>query len=150
MSGIGGLLLRAIILGLVVALAASSGRAANSPDATAREAWQYTTKGGTLTFRKMKPKEWVVEQPDGRELVYDELDRTDQYIELRNRSTKLHFRLHADRGYWRRETDAEWNRWVIGAWVSRPRPPGAGKTSSPVNRRNWRSTSGTRGDCMKP
>jgi hypothetical protein len=127
MPGIVRLRLRAMILGLIGFLAASSLGAGDRPDADGRNAWKYTAGGATLTFRNVRDKEWVIDRPDGRTLVYDELDRTDGYIELRDRRTQRLVRLHDDRADRRREGAMDWSRWVRGAWVSLPMPPEAGK-----------------------
>jgi hypothetical protein len=135
MADVGGLLLGAALLGFVALPTASDAGAGNRADPADRKAWRYeAAKGGTLTFLKAKDKEWVVDQPDGRALVYDELGRTDQYIELRNRATKRLFRLHGDWGYWRQEDDADWKRWVKGAWVDSPTAPDAGEAAPGVRR----------------
>src|SRR4051812_17018482 len=97
MPGIARLWPRAMILGLVGFLAAPSLGAGDRPEAAGRNAWTYTARGATLTFRNVRDKEWVIDRPDGRTSSYDELDRTDRYIELRDRRTHRLVRLHDDR-----------------------------------------------------
>lgn len=103
---------------------------ASASDAASRKGWHYVESGEPVTIYHVKDKQWQADRRDGRRIVYDELERTPEYVELRNRSSGLHLRLHADRGYWRRETDEKWTRWVSGAWVdgaemkpSASRPP---------------------------
>jgi len=121
-SDITRLLPRALILSLVGLLATSRADAGARPDSADRKAWRYTAGGDTLTFLNVRDKQWVIDRPDGRTSVYDELDRTDQYLELRDRRTGQRFRLHDDRGERRREGDPGWSHWVRRAWVSVPMP----------------------------
>ena len=118
---------RILLAGITAALAGGPqllvGGAAAEEDE--RRAWQYAEKDETVTLVQTKPDEWLAERADGRRIVYDELDRTDEYLELQNRGSKLMLRLHAGRGYWRRPTDSDWTRWVSGRWVPPPDAPPA-------------------------
>jgi len=91
-----------------------------------RKVWQYTQGEETVRIVNTQAKEWAADRADGRKVVYEELARTEDFVELRNVATKLRVRLHADHGEWRRESDADWKRWMNGAWVSGPpKPPAA-------------------------
>jgi hypothetical protein len=117
----------ALILGLVSVVAASRAGATIHPSATERRAWQSTARDPTLTFRNVRDKEWTLDRTNGRTSVYDELDRIDRYVELRDRHTHRLIRLRDDRADRRREGDTPWRRWVRGAWVIQPLPPEARK-----------------------
>lgn len=134
MSDIARLLPRVLCLGVVGFLAATSAGAAEKRDTAQRRAWQYRAGGATLTFLNVRDKEWVIDRPNGRMSVYDELDRTDRYIELRDRRTHRLYRLQDGRGDWRGEGDTGWKGWARGTWVSIPMPPDAGKIVPPDNR----------------
>lgn len=70
--------------------------------------------GADTALYLARAREWEDIRPDDKDYVYEERDRTDEYFELQNRTTKLLLRLHAEPGYWRRESDADWTRWVSG------------------------------------
>src|SRR5687767_1950256 len=91
-------------------------------DTAERVAWRYTQKELTVTISHAGGKEWVARRSDGTNPLYDEVERTDDYVQLQNRESKLLIRLHEGQAYWRRPKDAEWTRWVKGGWVLAPAP----------------------------
>src|SRR5688500_7329879 len=110
-------------------VAASTGAVATddpAADDRSRAAWRYVQKDLTVTFTRQRGTEWIAERSDGERPEYQEIGRTDDYVELQNTKTKLLVRLHADRALWRRPRDAEWTPWVKGGWVAAvtaPQPP---------------------------
>ena len=94
--------------------------AATTVGADERLAWHYTTGGKPIVIYQAREGEWEDVRPDDKDYVYDERQRTEEYIELQNRQTKLLIRLHSDRGFWRREPDEKWTRWVSGKWGAAP------------------------------
>jgi hypothetical protein len=108
---------RALLHVLPLALAAFSTVIARADE---RRAWHYTTGGQSFAFYDAGGQKWSDVRPDDKSYIYDERERSEEYVELQNRTTKLIYRLHADRGYWRRESDSDWTRWASGRWGELP------------------------------
>jgi hypothetical protein len=99
-------------MGNVMAVAKDDG------DELTRAAWRYNQQDLIVTIKQAHGKEWIAERSDGKKPAYEEVSRTDDYIELQNRDTKLLIRLYTDQAQWKRPKDSEWTPWVRGSWVS--------------------------------
>jgi hypothetical protein len=82
-----------------------------------RTAWRYMQGDLTVTITEEQGTKWVAVRSDGEKPVYDEVGRTEGYVELQNRDSKLFVRLYTDHAAWRRPKDKEWTRWVKGGWT---------------------------------
>jgi hypothetical protein len=97
--------------------AADSDDVRATTDADDRSAWRYVDKDLTVVIRRVEGKTWIAERSDGKRPNYQEIERTDEFLVLQNKDTKLFVRLGADRASWRRPNDADWTPWVKGEWI---------------------------------
>lgn len=83
-----------------------------------RKAWQFKhNKVGTITIKRVDDKKWIADRPDKREVTYEEVAQTDQYLELKNIKSKLRMRFYADRSEWYHEKKGKWVGYYKGKWV---------------------------------
>jgi hypothetical protein len=86
----------------------------------ARDAWHYRADGQNLVLYHVGNGDWCDVREDDQSYLYDEIERTDEFIELRNRVTSRRFRLEAKSGYWKEESATEWKLWAYGRWGEIP------------------------------
>ncbi|MCH9654382.1 MAG: hypothetical protein K0U86_02215 [Planctomycetes bacterium] len=91
-----------------------------------RTAWQYKdNKIGTITIKHVREKKWIADRPDKRQMIYELVDQTDQYVELQNVKSKLRMRFYADRSEWYQVKSQKWVGYFKGKWIktdSTPQP----------------------------
>jgi hypothetical protein len=95
-------------------------------EAPAKNAWLYGTSEKQGSFLKGTGKEWTETTPEGGRLSFEEVRRTEQYVELFDRGRAMSLRLYADRAEWRQGDKATWNRLYVGRWADvseLPKPP---------------------------
>lgn len=110
----------------------------------ARNAWLYKLSGKDGWFRRETDKSWIESTPDGRQCHFEELEATDNYVELFDRTRMMWLRLYSDRVEWRQGDNLKWYRLYSGRWVvavkqsPKPNPPGG---------MAWNQTVDPDGDC---
>jgi len=87
----------------------------------------------TVVIRRTAPGEWTAERSDGKRPIYDERERTAEFVILQNRESRLLVRLHATQSFWRRPNDQQWTPWQKGAWVTSASVPAAVPTPVPAS-----------------
>jgi hypothetical protein len=95
--------------------------------AKARNAWLYTASGKDGSFRKETAKRWLETTPEGGEIAFEEVERTDKYVELFDRGRAMWLRLYSDHAEWRQGENPRWNRLYAGRWVEAGVLPKAAK-----------------------
>jgi hypothetical protein len=88
-----------------------------SEGAQDRNAWLYKASGKDGSFRKQTGKQWLETTGEGVEIGFDEVERTDQFVELFDRGRMMWLRLYSDHAEWRQGENPRWNRLYPGRWV---------------------------------
>ena len=88
---------------------------ATQDDASARSVWRSSASGEDGYFQKLDATQWI-ETTAATQLQFEEVARTDRYVELFDRSRALSLRLYADRAGWRQ--GSQWKRLRTGNWIA--------------------------------
>lgn len=88
---------------------------ATQNDARARSAWRYSASGKDGYFQKLDATQWI-ETTAGTQQQFEEVARTDGYVELFDGSRAMWLRLYADRAEWRQ--GPQWKRLSVGHWIA--------------------------------
>ena len=114
--------LNTLLIGIVLLYSIKAVLAEESTDN--RKAWQYKdNKIGTITIKHVGDKKWIAVRPDNREVTYEEVAQTDQYLELKNIKSQLRLRYYADHSEWYHVKEARWVRYYKGKWVDTSKVP---------------------------
>ena len=83
-----------------------------------RVQWNYEVPAGVRRIVHQDQKRWILQFPNGTSHELLELDRTDQYIELRNESNQNVMRLFDEFGTIRPADGTAFRRFTEGRWVT--------------------------------
>ena len=103
-----------------------------TPTDPQRARWSYPSspEGASGNIAQQDGGKWVETRSDNLAMQFQEVERTDEYVELYDASRRLNVRLYADRMEWKRDGQ-DWFRGQIGSWDT-PSPP-TNSESSPLD-----------------
>jgi hypothetical protein len=102
-----------------IAILTTNLRATDEPTPVSdRQAWRYggDERPGAVVLDY--GSRWVEITPDGRKLHFEEVARTEAWLELYDKPRGIHLRLYSDHGDLRTDQRPEWQRWQTGRWVA--------------------------------
>ncbi|MEZ6039898.1 MAG: hypothetical protein R3C20_05290 [Planctomycetaceae bacterium] len=104
-------------LGAVVLLLASPGRAADD-----RVEWVFQTQFGERQFVNAGDGQWILFFPNGSRTACVEVERTDEFVAVRNLETNNVHRLFADRGTVQKNSRGNFSKFADGQWIAPTAP----------------------------
>src|SRR5262245_49056366 len=99
-------------------LAAPVSAIQDKPEKKERTLWVY--EGGW--YQKIDGKNWIevnynVYNSNRGRFEFEEVNRTEEYVELHDKARKVSSRHYHDHHEWRNDNAAEWNRGYQGRWA---------------------------------
>lgn len=98
-----------------------------------RQGWQFKTAAGKRTIVDQGNKKWVIHYPNGTTAECEELDRTTQYIEIRNSKNKAVLRLFENYGTVQKVRGGPFKRFAEGGWLKEGDAPNTTSKFGPTD-----------------
>jgi len=99
-------------------------------DEDTRKEWHYQSPNGLRRVVDQGDGKWLLHFPNGTTTDFEELERTKEYIQLRNLKNKNVQRLFADRGMSQKGGKGLFRKFADGKWVTPAPNPSAGSAKS--------------------
>jgi len=105
------------ILVLLISVINLTATTAWSQKLAQRQAWQFETVAGKRTIVDHGNRRWVTYYPNGTTAECEELDRTPEYLEIRNAANQAVLRLYGSFGTVRKTPEGPFKRFAAGHWL---------------------------------
>jgi hypothetical protein len=91
-----------------------------------RARWSYpvSPEGASGSIAQQDGGEWLETRSDNLTVQFQEVERTDEYVEIFDPSRRLNVRLYADRMEWKKNGQ-DWFRGQAGSWDAAAQPAAA-------------------------